>query len=151
MTKPPSIVLSEPYPLLDPGNYVALCTQAAYAWARQWKKWNARLILEPKNYRGRPYTGRLCKFLGLGKDPQRPYAGPQSHFRRLFVEVNGGQPTRPDAGVEVFVGVLYDIEVVTVMADRDGKSRPPEHWYSIVRDIHPVRSTTPQHINALPP
>ena len=140
MKQPPTITLSEPFPFLDPaGQYVARCTEATFAWARQWKKWIARLVLEPLNYEGRPYSGRLCKFLGLGKDPQKPYAGPQSHFRRLLVEVNGEQPTAQDVSMEIFVRVLYDIEIVTVKTDRDGKPRPPEHWYSIVREIHPCK------------
>ena len=79
-----------------------------------------------------------------------PYAGPQSHFRRLLVEVNGGQPTLPDTGADLFVNVLYDIEVVTVTNDRDGKPRLCAEWYSKVGEIHPVRSTTPQHFNSLP-
>lgn len=137
MKQPPAITLSVPFPLLDPGPYVACCTEATFAWARQWKKWIARLVLEPLNYEGRPYSGRLCKFLGLGKDPQKPYAGPQSHFRRLLVEVNGEQPAAEGTGMEIFVRVLYHIEVVTVKTDRDGKPRPAEHWYSIVREIHP--------------
>ena len=141
MNQRPRITLSEPFPLLDPGHYVARCTDATYAWARQWKKWIARLVLEPHNYRGRPYTGRLCKFLGLGKDPQKPYAGPQSHFRRLLVEVNGDQPTTTDAGMDVFVGVCFDIDVVTVNTDREGKLHPSEHWYSIVREIHPSKTS----------
>jgi hypothetical protein len=153
--QPPSITLSEPFPLLDPGWYVARCPEAAFAWARQWKKWIARIVLEPQNYTGRPYTGRLCCFLGLGKDPQNPYAGPQSRFRRLLVEVNGEQPSSPNAGVEIFVGVLYDIEVVTVKTDRNGDPRPPEHWYSIVREIHPCKSSletvrTLQPLNPVP-
>jgi hypothetical protein len=86
------IALSEPYPLLDPGNYIALCTKADFAWAYQWKKWIAKLELQPQNYTGRAYIGTLCKFLGLGKNPERPYAGPQSDFRRLLVEANGDQP-----------------------------------------------------------
>jgi hypothetical protein len=137
--QPLSITLSEPFPLLDPGQYVARCTEATFAWARQWKKWIARLVLEPLNYEGRPYSGRLCKFLGLGKDPQKPYAGPQSHFRRLLVEVNGEQPTAQDVSMEIFVRVLYDIEVETVKTGRDGKPYSPEHWYSIVREIHPCK------------
>jgi hypothetical protein len=72
MKQLPSIALSEPYPFLDPGVYVAVCTEATFAWARQWNKWIARLVLEPQNYQGRPYTGRLCKFLGLGKNKERP-------------------------------------------------------------------------------
>jgi len=137
------IMLSEPFPLLDPGDYVARCSEATYAWARQWSKWRGRLVLEPTNYTGRPYTGRLCKFLGLGADKQRPYAGPQSEFRRLLVEVNGEQPTRSDTDMDLFVGVTYAITVETVTTDRNGKPRQPEHWYSIVRDIHPVRSCAP--------
>jgi len=153
--KPPSIALSEPFPLVDTGHYVAVCSEATFAWARQWKKWIARLVLEPENYTGRPYTGRLCAFLGLGKNPERPYAGPQSRFRRLYVEVNGDQPPSLEAGMEIFVGVRYEIEVVTVKQDRDGKPRTPEHWYSIVRDIHPCKAsansrTTPQPFNPVP-
>lgn len=142
-------MLSEPFPLLDPGNYIARCTEASYAWARQWKKWIARLVLEPLNYCGRPYTGRLCKFLGLGKDPQRPYAGPQSDFRRLLVEVNGAQPSRPDVDVTIFAGVLYDIEVDTVTTDREEKQRPPEHWYSVVREIHSLQRSKRANPSAL--
>jgi hypothetical protein len=137
--QPPSITLSEPFPLLDPGQYVAVCAEATFAWARQRKKWIARLVLEPQNYQGRPYTGRLCAFLGLGKNPEHPYAGPQSRFRQLFVEVNGEQPTGANVGMEIFVGRHYEIEVETVKQDRDGKSRGAEHWYSIVREIHPAR------------
>jgi len=36
MSKLPPIVLSQPYPLVDPGNYIALCSAADFAWARQW-------------------------------------------------------------------------------------------------------------------
>jgi hypothetical protein len=93
-------------------------------------------VFEPLNYGGRPYRGRLCCFLGLDKDPQKPYAGPQSRFRRLLVEVNGEQPFSPNVGVEIFVNVIYDIEIVTVKTDREGKLRSPEHWYSVVREIH---------------
>ncbi len=155
MKQPPAISLSEPFPLLDAGQYVAVCTEATYAWARQWKKWIARLVLGPKNYQGRPYTGRLCAFLGLGKNPERPFAGPQSRFRQLFVEVNGEQPTAANVGMEIFVGVRYEIEVATVTEDRDGKPRPPEHWYSIVREIHPCKAgsdsqATSQPINPRP-
>jgi hypothetical protein len=142
MSQQPPITLSDPFPLLDPGEYVARCTEAKYAWARQWKKWIARLGMDPLNYDGRPFTGRLCKFLGLGKDPRKPYAGPHSHFRRLLVEVNGHQPLGANiGGLEVFVGALYDIEVLTVNTDREGKPRPSEHWYSTVRKIHPHKCT----------
>lgn len=142
VVKQPPIALSEPFPLLEPGQYVARCTEATFAWARQWKKWIARLVLEPQNYQGRPYTGRLCSFLGLGKNPERPYAGPQSRFRQLYVEVNGDQPASLEAGMEIFVGVRYEIEVVTVQLDRNGKPRSPEHWYSVVREIHPHKANT---------
>jgi hypothetical protein len=153
--KQPTITLSEPFPLLDPGLYVARCTEASYAWARQWKKWIARLVLEPQNYQGRPYSGRLCKLFGLGRDPQKPYAGPQSHFRRLLVEVNGEQPASPHVGVEIFVGVAFDIEVTTVKEDRDKNLRSSEHWYSIVRGMHPSKNAfpdarTPQPFNPEP-
>jgi hypothetical protein len=147
-----SIALSEPFPLLDPGVYVAVCTEAALAWARQWNKWMARLVLEPENYQGRPYTGRLCKFLGLGKNKEGPYAGPQSHFRQLYVEVNGEQPPTLEVGIEIFVGIRYEIEVVTLKTDRNGKPRSPEHWYSIVKDIHTLKlgATTSQPFNPVP-
>ena len=147
--QPSGIVLSEPYPLLDPGVYLARCSEATFAWARQFKKWMARLALEPQNYQGRPYSGRLCKFLGLGTNPDGPFAGPQSTFRRLYVEVNGGQPTNPEAMMAIFEGPLYEIVVETVTNDRNGKERRPEHWYSIVREIH-VAAPTLQHSNNLP-
>jgi hypothetical protein len=148
--KQPSIALSEPFPLLDPACYVAVCNEATFAWAHQWRKWIARLVLEPQNYQGRPYTGRLCAFLGLGKNPERPYAGPQSRFRRLYVEVNGEQPPSLQAGMEIFVSVRYEIEVVTVTHDRNGKPRAPEHWYSVVREIHPCKAN-PEAVRTLQP
>jgi hypothetical protein len=109
-------------------------------------------VLEPENYQGRQYTGRLCKFLSLGKNREHPYAGPQSHFRQLYVEVNGDQPPSLEAGMEIFIGVRYEIDVVTVNTDRNGKPRSPEHWYSVVKSIHPRKSgtTTPQPSNSLP-
>jgi hypothetical protein len=143
LTKKPAIKVAEPYPLLDPGEYVALCTVAAYAWARHLSGWKARLTLEPQDYGGRPYTGKLCKFLGLGKNPEAPYAGPRSDFRALLVDVNGSQPTRSDVDVAVFVGRLYRITVETVTKNRKGEPLGPAHWYSTVRTIHPVAPSTP--------
>jgi hypothetical protein len=37
-------------------------------------------VLEPQDYRGRAYTGRLCRFLNLGKSREAPYAGPQTYY-----------------------------------------------------------------------
>ena len=54
MSQRTTIALSEPYPLLDPGEYIALCTAADFAWARQWKKWIAKLELEPQTIQGAP-------------------------------------------------------------------------------------------------
>jgi len=139
----PAIRIAEPYPLLDPGEYVALCTEASFEWARQFGAWKARLVLGPQDYRGRPYTGRLCKFLNLGTKPQAPYAGPRSDFRMLLVEVNGEQPTRPDVDVAIFAGRLYRITVETVTKNRKNEALAPEHWYSTVRKIHPVAPSTP--------
>ena len=139
----PVIKVAEPYPLLDPGEYVARCTQADVAWARQFSAWKVRLALEPQNYVGRPYTGTLCKFLNLGKDASAPYAGPRSQFRMLWVEVNGEQPTRPDVDVSAFEGGLYRITVETVSKNRKGEPLSQEHWYSIVREIHPAAPSRP--------
>jgi hypothetical protein len=33
--------------------------------------------------------------------------------------------------------------VITVKEDRDKNPRPPEHWYSIVRGIHPSKNAFP--------
>jgi hypothetical protein len=140
----PVIKVAEPYPLLDPGEYVALCTEAAFEWARRWSTWKARLVLEPQDYRGRPYTGRLCKFLGLGKNPEAPYAGPRSEFRLLLVEVNGEQPTQPDVNdLTIFAGRLYQITVETVSKNGKGEPLASVHWYSTVRKIHAVAPSTP--------
>jgi|GEM_PF-3922518 len=147
--KKPLITLSEPYPLLDPGKYIAQCVEADYAWARQWKKWMVRLILKPFNYSGRPYTGKLCKFLSLGKNPERPCAGHHSHFRQLLVEVNGDQPVSTAIDVAIFHGCFFEITVETVTKDRNGKDRAPPHHYSVVRDIHFTRPP-PQPLNLKP-
>jgi len=150
MTNKHVLTLSAPYPLLDEGEYVALCTEATFDWARQWKKWMARLVLKPQNYRGRPYQGKLCRFLSLGRDPARPFAGHHSDFRKLFVEVNGAQPIAPEITMRVFEGRLYDITVETVRLDRHGKERQAEHRYSIVRAIHVAASPTLQRSNTSP-
>jgi hypothetical protein len=42
--------------------------------------------------------------------------------------------------MEIFVGLCYDIDVDTVKTDRNRNPRPPEHWYSIVRQIHPAQT-----------
>jgi len=144
------INVSSPYPLLDPGEYVATCSEATFAWARQWKKWMARLVLEPQNYSGRSYHGNLCKFLSLGRDPERPYAGNHSNFRRLWVELNGAQPPSAEVTMKIFEARLYDITVETVRLDRNGKERDEKHWYSTVREIHPAAAPTSQLSNPLP-
>ncbi|MGO9647607.1 MAG: hypothetical protein ACLPOO_06100 [Terriglobales bacterium] len=144
------LTLSAPYPLLDAGRYIAVCTEATFAWARQWKKWMARLVLDPQDYTGRSYQGKLCKFLSLGRDPERPFAAPQSDFRRLFVELNGGQPVNPEVTMRIFEGRLYEITVETVKLNRHGQERKPEHWYSIVREIHPAGTPTLQPSNTEP-
>lgn len=144
------VTLSDARPLLDPGSYQALCIEATIEWARQWKKWIARLVVKPLNYGGRPYTGKLCKFLNVGTNSDHPCAGAQSDFRQLWVEVNGAQPTRPDVTTAVFEGRLYEITVETVKLDRHGKERRPEHWYSIVREIHSAGTLTSQPSNTEP-
>jgi len=144
------ILLSAPYPLLDEGCYLASCIEATFAWARQWKKWIARLVLEHVNYTGRPYTGKLCKFLSLGCDPNRPFAGQHSLFRQLWVSVNGAQPASSEVTLRIFQGVLFCLSVETVKKDRHGNQRAPEHWYSVVRAIHPARPDCPQHSNTAP-
>lgn len=60
-----TVSLEEPRQLLDEGRYTATCTAATVAWSRRWKKWIARLVMDPSDYTGRPYTGSLCKFLQL--------------------------------------------------------------------------------------
>jgi len=137
MSNKPTITLSEPYPYLTPGNYVARCTAADFAWAIRWKKWIAKLDLEPQNYNGPRYPGKLCKFLGLGRNPGKPHAGPRTDFWQLWVEANGDQPLSLETSdLEIFVGKLYDISVETVTKDRNGVSRLPVHHYSVVRSIH---------------
>lgn len=139
----PLIKVAEPYPLLSAGEYVALCTDATFEWAKRYSAWKARLVLKPQDYTGRPYTGKLCKFLDLGKNLQAPYAGPRSTFRMLYVEVNGEQPTRPDVDLAIFVGRLYRISVETVNKNRNNEPLAANHWYSIVRKIHLVSPSEP--------
>jgi hypothetical protein len=134
------IAVSAAYPLLDPGTYLAVCNEASFAWARQWKKWIARLAFQLQNYTGKPYQGTLCKFLSLGTNPERPCAGHYSAFRQLYVEANGGQPVSSEVTVCIFEKLPYEITVETVTRDRNGKERKPEHWYSIIREIHVARA-----------
>jgi hypothetical protein len=134
----PRIKVADPYPLLDPGDYLAICTEANFQWSKQFSAWKARLVLEPQNYTGRPYVGKLCKFLDLGKDHEAPYAGPRSAFRMLWVEANGGQPTRPDVDVSILGGRWYAITVETVATNRKHEPLAPDHWYSIVRKMRPI-------------
>jgi hypothetical protein len=129
------ISVEEPRPLLDEGNHLAKCTDATCAWSRRWKKWIVRLVMEPLDYHGRPYTGSLCKFLALGTNPKRPHAGQQSKFRALWVETNGGQPTGSDVDLGLFVGHTFKVSVCTVRQDRNGKAISSAQWYSIVREI----------------
>jgi hypothetical protein len=108
----------------------------------------ARLVMEPQNYSGRHYGGELCKFLSLGRDPERPFAGQHSDFRKLYIEANGAQPIGSEVTVQIFVDLQYDITVETVTKDRHGKERSPAHWYSIVREIHiALARPTVQHSN----
>jgi hypothetical protein len=132
----PAITVSKPYPLLDPGAYEAICTEATCAWSNTWKKWIARLVLEPQDYTGRPYIGKLCKFLQLGSNREGPHAGSRSAFRMLLVEVNGDQPIQSAATVEVFQGLRFEIVIDTVTQNRKGEAFKPEFFYSVVRDIH---------------
>src|SRR5208337_2505908 len=133
--QPMMISVEEPRPLLNEGAYLARCTDATCAWSRRWKKWIVRLVMELLDYDGRPYSGSLCKFLSLGTNPKKPHAGQQSQFRRLWVEVNGGQPTGSDVQLGIFVGHVFKIGVGTVKQDRNGEAVAPAHWYSIVREI----------------
>jgi hypothetical protein len=104
-----------------------------------------------QNYTGKPYQGTLCKFLSLGTNPERPCAGHHSAFRQLYVEANGAQPVSAEVTVTIFEKLPYEITVATVTRDRNAKDRKPEHWYSIIREIHVARALpTAQHANTSP-
>ena len=137
-----SISLAEPRPLLDEGDYVALCTKATVAWSRRWSKWVAKLVMHPTNYEGRPYTGNLCKFFNLGRDRQGPHAGQGSEFRKLVVQLNGDQPANSGAELSMFEGQTFHIEVVTIKGRKEQtgefKNFAACDWYSRVRRIAPA-------------
>jgi hypothetical protein len=128
------VTLGDPRPLLDEGRYIATCKETRLWWSRRWGKWQVRLVLEPCNYTGRPYSGQLCKFFQLGTRPEGPHAGPNSEFRSLWVEANGAQPLGPEVEWEIFNGMTFEITVGTVK-DRKGKPFSPTAWYSVVREI----------------
>src|SRR5271157_2788329 len=48
--------------------------------------------------------------------------------------------------MQVFVGLRYEIDVGTVKKDRKERQRRPEHWYSIVREIH-LAGKWPEHLS----
>jgi len=136
-SQPMMISVEEPRPLLDEGECRARCTDATVAWSKRWKKWIVVLHFEPLDYRGRPYTGELCKFLSLGTDPKKARAGQASTFRQLWVEVNGDQPSQGEVDLGIFVGHVFEIAVRTVRAkaNKEKTPIPQEHWYSVVGDI----------------
>jgi len=163
-----TVSLEAPRPFLNEGPYMATCTEATCAWSRRWSKWICRLVMEPINYTGRPYTGRLCKFLQLGSNPKMPHAGQQSDFLKLLVAVNGAQPVNGDGDLAIFVGRIFKIEVRTVKevfvgkkereaAIRVGKEPPEkkplpaECWYSVVDEcqatLEHTNTVTQQHTN----
>lgn len=130
-----TITLGDPYPLLDEGTYRAICTEATFDWANRFKKFKARLTMEPQNYTGRPYHGQPCAFFDLGSNPNQPYAGPTSLFHRLYTAVNGDQPTSSEVTMDIFIGHLYEIDVQTVKANRHHIALLPQEWYSVIRKV----------------
>src|SRR5438105_2886025 len=108
-----TVTLGAPRPLLDEGVYLATCIEAELWWSRRWKKWQARLVLEPSNYAGKVYAGKLCKFFQLG-NRENPHAGPNSEFFQLWIQANGAQPVGPEVGVDIFLGMTFEITVGTV-------------------------------------
>jgi hypothetical protein len=101
--------------------------------------------LDLLNYTGKPYHGKLCKFLGLGKNPEGPYAGPRSDFRKLWVEVNGAQPTSPQVDVNLFVDYNFIATVETVTKNRKSEPLAYEHHYSVVRALRPFKPSEPHN------
>jgi len=140
-----TISLETMRPLLDEGRYLARCVEATCEWSRRWRKWVAILKMDPLDYAGQPYIGHLCKFFNLGQDPKRPHAGAGSQFRKLWIEVNGAQPTNAETGLEMFVGHVFEIEVSTVKTDREQKPIAPALQYSVIRSL--AGSTTLQPSN----
>lgn len=134
MNQQPLIRLSEPRPLVDMGVYRATCTAATCAWASQYRKWKAILVLELHNYTGKPYHGNLCAFFNLGANREHPHAGPKSNFRRLVAEVNGDQ--RKQIDVRVLEGREFDVFVRTVTHDKHENKFPVRDQYSAVKEIH---------------
>jgi hypothetical protein len=79
---------SRALPLLDPGEYVALCTEASFEWARRWSAWKARLALEPR--RRAPHTQEGSALGSLkGNEGDQNYEIPTS------IEGTKPYPTRP--------------------------------------------------------
>lgn len=104
---------------------MARCVEATCEWSRRWREWVAILKMDPLDYAGKPYVGRLCKSFNLGQDPKRPHAGAGSQFRKTWVEVNGAQPTNAETTLAVFVGRIFEIEVSTVRMNREQKPIAP--------------------------
>ena len=102
--------------------------------------------------RAAPTRGGSASFSAWARTRNALTQDRRAIFGSLYVEVNGEQPPSLDAGTKIFVGVRYEIEVVAVKTDRNGNPRSPEHWYSVVKSIHPLKpgGTTSQPLNPLP-
>jgi hypothetical protein len=138
-----TISLDSGRPLLDEGTYEARCVEADCQWSRRYRKWVAILKMKPLDYKGKPYTGDVCKFFNLGNDPKGPHAGAGSQFRRLWVQANGAQPTSGATSLDIFVGRLFQIHVSTVIKDRDENPLSPAEQYSVIRNCSAVLTLQP--------
>jgi hypothetical protein len=144
--KPPAQVtvsLDSGRPLLDEGTYEARCVEADCQWSRRYRKWVAIFKMKPLDYKGKAYTGDVCKFFNLGNDPKGPHAGAGSQFRRLWVQANGAQPTSAATNLDIFVGRLFQIQVSTVTKDRNENPLCPAEQYSVIRNCSAVLTLQP--------
>jgi hypothetical protein len=73
-----------------------------------------RLVLEPQNYRGVRIPDASVSSWDSEETQRSPLLVHRAISRRLYVEVNGGQPTSQDVSIEIFAGRFYEIEVETV-------------------------------------
>ena len=115
------------YPRWPPGTYDVRCTDVqGPEWLRNHRRWSLRLEC---NFLTE--EGDVSGFLNLGSDPERPQAGRQSNFFKLWSQVNGGLPRRGQRmSCNDFIGKFFRVRIETATKNSKGELHSEAEQYS---------------------